>query len=680
MATSELNEKQELPEHFRGTILLVDDEESILTVLKNLLTLRGHTAVPATNIEQALSLFQSDTTFDAILTDIRMPGQTGLDLLAKIRESEPELPVLVMTGYGEYQIAVEALRKGATDYLEKPFSADELFSALERSLESHRLRRMNREYQLHLEQMVAQRTAELAASEERYRTLVENSSDIFYSLDTEGHFTFVNEGIRHTLGYLPKELIGETACSLLHPDDRESRGWNVQERRQDERANRWIEARFLTRNGRGKGTPPHRVFELRSHGIYGEDGQFLGTEAIARDITERKNLEEKLSKEAADLANLVDEKSSEIQRVTQFLRNILQSVEDFFILSTDTEGIITSINEGARKILGYTSRQLVGKASVSVLEPETEETRQWFDQVTQAVLTRGRWQEEKELRRASDEVFPALLNVRPLLDQASKMIGYVLIGQDITERKNVEEQMLRSEKLAAAGHLVAGLAHEINNPLYGIRNAIEILAKELPKDSDNHRLVDLSLKEVNRISLLLAKMLDFYRLSEDERKELDINSLLENLLTFMTGQLTSHGIEIERDFYKKSLFVCVSSGQIDQVFLNLLTNAKNAMPSGGTLTVRTRKTRQTAVMEVCDTGVGIAEKHLPHIFDAFYTTHKESSHSGLGLSVSDAIIRSHGGRIDVQSTVGKGTVFSVRLPLAKKKDSEESPQQTGGKG
>jgi PAS domain S-box-containing protein len=680
MSASDHSDRSEPPENVRGTVLVVDDEDTILTVLKNLLTLRGHRAVTASDAQQALSLFGGDTAFDAILTDIRMPGQTGLDLLAEIRRSDAELPILVMTGYGEYQIAVDALRKGATDYLEKPFSADELFKSLERSLEIRRLRRLNRDYQQHLEQMVAQRTAELAVSEERYRALVENSSDIFYSLDNKGDFTFANEGIRRTLGYDPRELEGTAVCSLLHPDDLGPRSWNVRERRRDQRADRWVEVRFLTHNGKGKGIPPHRVLEVKARGVYGENGRFLGTEAIARDMTERKDFEEKLSKQAAELAHLVDEKTGEIQRVTQLLKNILQSAEDFFILSTDPEGIITSVNEGARKILGYSPREVVDKASVSILEPESEETHGWFDQVTRTVLSRGRWQGEKELRRASGEILPARLNVRPLLDQASEMIGYVLIGQDITEQKNIEEQILRSERLAAAGRLAAGLAHEINNPLYGIRNAIEILTQELPEKSDRRHLVDLSLKEIDRISLLLAKMLDFYRPSEEERKELDINQLLDNLLTFMSGQLTSHGIEIVRELADKSLLVSASSGQLEQVFMNLFTNARTAMPSGGKLTVRTRKSRHSVVVEIGDTGVGIEKEHLPHIFDAFYSTHAESKHSGLGLSVSDAIIRSHGGKIEVRSVVGKGTTFSVWHPLIPKKDLRESSGESEGEG
>jgi two-component system NtrC family sensor kinase len=192
--------------------------------------------------------------------------------------------------------------------------------------------------------------------------------------------------------------------------------------------------------------------------------------------------------------------------------------------------------------------------------------------------------------------------------------------------------------------------------------------------------VDLSLKEIDRISLLLAKMLDFYRPSEEERRELDINQLLDNLLTFMSGQLTSYSIEIVRELADKPLFISGSSGQLEQVFMNLFTNARNAMPSGGKLTVRTRKSRHSAVVEICDTGVGIETKHLPHIFDAFYTTHAESKHSGLGLSVSDAIIRSHGGKIEVHTTVGKGTTFSVWHPLVPKKDLRESSGESGGEG
>jgi signal transduction histidine kinase len=319
----------------------------------------------------------------------------------------------------------------------------------------------------------------------------------------------------------------------------------------------------------------------------------------------------------------------------------------------------------------------VGKTSVSILEPEGGRKHNWLEQIAREVLNSGRWQGEKDLQRSSGDVFPALLNVRPLLDHTSRMIGYVLIGQDVTEQKTIEEQMLRSEKLAAAGRLAAGLAHEINNPLYGIRNAIEILAKELPQDNDKSHLVTLSLKEVDRISLLLAKMLDFYRPSEDERQELNINSLLENLLTFMGGQLANHSIEIKHNLSDKPLFISASPGQIEQVFLNLFTNARKAMPSGGILTIHTSKARHSVVVEVEDTGVGIEKKHLSHIFDAFYTTHTKSNHSGLGLSVTDAIVRSHGGKIDVHSEVGKGTTFSVSFPESSQELVHESASLTG---
>jgi two-component system NtrC family sensor kinase len=260
------------------------------------------------------------------------------------------------------------------------------------------------------------------------------------------------------------------------------------------------------------------------------------------------------------------------------------------------------------------------------------------------------------------------------------MMGYVIIGQDITEQKNIEEQILRSEKLAAAGRLAAGLAHEINNPLYGIRNAIEILEQELPQESETRQLVGLSLREIDRISFLLSKMLDFYRPSEDERTELDISALLGNLVTFMRGQFTSHGIETMCDFSEKPLAVAGSPSQLEQVFMNLFANARAAMSSGGQLTVHTRKVRQFAVVDVMDTGVGIEKKHIARIFDAFYTTHAESKHSGLGLSVSDAIVRSHGGKIEVQSEVAKGTTFSVWLPLAQKKDGHPVAREDGERG
>jgi two-component system NtrC family sensor kinase len=281
------------------------------------------------------------------------------------------------------------------------------------------------------------------------------------------------------------------------------------------------------------------------------------------------------------------------------------------------------------------------------------------------VTASGKYEKELELRRKNKEVFPAQLIIRPLNDLALSEYNYLCIGQDITSHKAIQEELIHTAKLAATGKLAASVAHEINNPLYGIKNTLEIISQEVTDGSRSQKLVSLSLDEIERVKNLLWRMLELYKPGPDKEQIIDINTLLDNLLDFMQPQIEKAQVSLIKDFNNTPLTISGSRDQMHQVFMNLIGNALQAMPDGGKIRIHTSKSGRRILVKITDTGHGISEENLKHVFDAFFSTKESSRGVGLGLSVSHSIVRNHGGKIDVKSRVGNGSTFTVSLPYRK---------------
>ena len=242
---------------------------------------------------------------------------------------------------------------------------------------------------------------------------------------------------------------------------------------------------------------------------------------------------------------------------------------------------------------------------------------------------------------------------------------YLCIGQDITSHKAIQDELIRSAKLAATGKLAASIAHEINNPLYGIKNTLEIISEEVTTGSQSQKLVSLSLEEIERVKNLLWRMLELYKPVPEKEQLIDVNTLLNSLLVFMQPQIEKAQVSLIKDFTDTPLTIFGSRDQMHQVLMNLIGNALQAMPDGGELRIYTGKSGRRILVKIADTGHGISAQNLEHVFDAFFST-KESSHGvGLGLSVSHSIVQNHGGKIEVHSQVGQGSTFTVILPYRK---------------
>ena len=235
------------------------------------------------------------------------------------------------------------------------------------------------------------------------------------------------------------------------------------------------------------------------------------------------------------------------------------------------------------------------------------------------------------------------------------------------ERKlnETRQHLLQSEKLAAMGRLTSQVAHELNNPLFGIMNTLELMKTEIAPESKRRRLLDMSLSETQRLADMLKKMLTFSTPDQVDRVNINVNTILEEILLLYEKRFRENSIKITTRFMEAPDHVCASKDQLRQVFLNMFSNALDAMPEGGVLTLETTQIDREMRILISDTGTGIEKEHLEKIFDSFFTTKRESVKGvGLGLSVCYGFIKDHGGKITVDSTPGNGTTFTISLPIA----------------
>jgi signal transduction histidine kinase len=259
-------------------------------------------------------------------------------------------------------------------------------------------------------------------------------------------------------------------------------------------------------------------------------------------------------------------------------------------------------------------------------------------------------------------------------DELGAVAATVSVMQDVSrlrelERRRIEQILFDSEKLAATGRLAASIAHEINNPLEAIKNALYLLTNKIAPDDPNAKFLQIATKETDRVSRILRQMLGFYRAPKMEPT--DINKLIEESEALVEKHLKQNRVKIENDLDEQLPLVIASADQLRQVLLNLMLNGQQAMPEGGTIFVSTRVSHggdpeflmsDSVHIQIRDTGKGIAEENLPHIFEPFFST-KDEKGTGLGLWVSQTIVQAHGGSIKLRSREGRGTVFSVALPI-----------------
>jgi len=261
----------------------------------------------------------------------------------------------------------------------------------------------------------------------------------------------------------------------------------------------------------------------------------------------------------------------------------------------------------------------------------------------------------------------------PLLDNRMNPYGTVIVFEEITEKIFLQQQLLTSEKLASIGLLSAGVAHEINTPLTGISSYVQILQKKLSRSSHGQILEKIE-AQTERVARIIKNLLNFARNpSEASFHKVDIKENLQEIISLIEYKLKTMNINLELKL-EKLRPLWAQGERLQQVFINIILNAIDAMPDGGTLSIALSENSKQAMIKIQDTGTGIKDQHLPHIFDPFFTTKGVGKGTGLGLSISYAIIKEHEGQITVESEWGKGSLFTIYIPkdLDKKKTNKIS--------
>ena len=404
------------------------------------------------------------------------------------------------------------------------------------------------------------------------------------------------------------------------------------------------------------------IFEvITRQSVNGRTGE-RGTVSVLKDVTDLRHMTQELTRSAQRIQTADEEIRAERDRLDLVLRSVPNP-----IIVVDNDNQIISMNAAAQRLFASqpgSHHALANDAKFTSflaqlrLEPQSE-------QRSEITLTDPLTQERLEMEVTAAEV----------RDQHGAVVAIVSAMQEIgrlreLERRRLQQILFETEKLAATGRLAASIAHEINNPLEAVQNALYLLASKLAEDDPQRRFLDIAQRESQRMSRILRQMLGFYRPAV-EMSEVDMNALIDEAEVLVAKRARENRVTVVRDLQPDLPHIRASGDQMKQVLLNLMLNAIEAMPQGGTLTVTTRYAQDEREpmpfdairVEVRDTGVGMDDETQRRIFEAFFSTKTERG-TGLGLWVSHGIVQGHGGTMRVRSRISQGTTFVISLPVS----------------
>ncbi len=498
-----------------------------------------------------------------------------------------------------------------------------------------------------IEDISARKEAEetVRQSETRLRTLIESVKDYaIVSLDLEGHITSWNTGAGNIKGYTAQEIIGQH-FSRFYPQEDIDRGKPDMELKMATEAGRFENENWRLRKDGTRFWANVIIAALRD-----ESGHLYGYSKITRDMTERKRTEDEIEKLA-----------------------LVAKETDNAIVCTDSKGLIEWVNDGFTRLTGYALDEIKGRKPGSFLQgPKTskETVRLLHERLVEA---RNVQVEILNYSKAGKEYWVSV-RIQPVHDSAGQLKGFFAINADITQRLNDEKNERRTQRLESMGTLAGGVAHDLNNSLAPILMLCEVLRMKYPKDTAMIETVESS---AQRGAGMVRQLLTFAKGSEGERISLDPGQMLRELENLMTSTFPKNiRLLVKQDASLPA--VLGDPTQLHQVLLNLCVNARDAMPNGGTLTLKASfreidaafaasipeaKPGRYVALRVQDSGTGIPASVLERIFDPFFTTKGPDKGTGLGLSTVIGIIRGHGGFMQVYSQPGEGTTFIAYLPI-----------------
>ncbi|MDZ4799209.1 MAG: ATP-binding protein [Bryobacteraceae bacterium] len=430
-----------------------------------------------------------------------------------------------------------------------------------------------------------------------------------------------------------------------------------------------------------------------------EEGDFLSSDDLELVVTLSNYVG--IAVENARLYASLQQKVGEYERLKEFSENIVESI-NVGVLACDLYDRIESWNPQIERLTGISREHAMGRTLAELFPADLNEKFQemkgqtgihniykvsWNRGAVALAAAAGRTSGNghtnghanghvNENGNGNHSATPSrprtevIVNIAiaPLVSKDMSEIGRLIIFDDITDRSELEQRLLQADKLSSIGLLAAGVAHEVNTPLAVISTYAQMLAKQVSGDDQKSKLLEKIAKQTFRASEIVNSLLNFSRTSPAEFTDIDVNRIMDETVSLVRHQLERSQVRIVLDLQSDLPYIRGNPGKLQQVFLNLVLNARDAMETGGILTLRSRPstTSRMAVLEISDTGTGIQPENLPRIYDPFFTTKVGRKGTGLGLSVTYGIMQEHGGSIDATSRVGEGTTFQLQFPLAPK--------------
>lgn len=387
-------------------------------------------------------------------------------------------------------------------------------------------------------------------------------------------------------------------------------------------------------------------------------------------VEEKSRLEQQVLRHAEELEQQVAERTSELARAHNFLNTVLDSSTEYAIIATDKQGLITLFNRGAELMTGYEANQVLGKPVEDLIRGDEDGARDklFLDYLCESEA-KGRHQVEVELGRADGSRFAACAAITPIRRSGDESFGFLSIIKDLTEERQSEEalrqmqaRLAHNEKISALGRMAAQVAHEVKNPLAGLRlysmHLKSKVAGQLP--ATELSLVDKIIDGINHLSDTVEQVLSFARPVNLNRRAADLNHIVTTAAQLLEPQINAGKIDVRLKLTESGAPAALDEAAMRSTVINLMLNAIQAMKEGGKLQVSTTKTNGTVYLEIEDTGCGMTREQIKNVFEPFYTT--RSKGLGLGMFQAWKTIEQHGGTILIDSQVDKGTRIKISLP------------------
>jgi signal transduction histidine kinase len=644
-------------------ILVVDDEPNVVATCVRILNRSGYAAEGVGDSEAALDQLAREV-FDLLLTDIRMPGRDGLDLLAIAKELDPHLSVVMITGYGTMDDALRAIRLGAQGFLLKPFDPAELVEAVQDSLRRRALLRDSLRLQtllplLEINQALraddgalslAQRVLDVALRETGASRLWLVMRDLFTA---EELTTMASVGSHTESSVLPASAL-EQVFETGEPV--------------------WVEADGHVHSD---AAGARRVVALSRPLLM--KNQVVGAlnAEKASDLPPFSQISlELLSLLGGQLAIAIEnvELHQRQQALRAFNEDVIQTMTNGLVV-VDEMMHVTAFNRAAAATLGYAGEEVLGRPLRDAIPGATA-----LSGVIEATLRhpsgatthyppgeRGRaprarhTQSEVEVLHSDGSSLPLAVSASPLRDNSGQVTGVVCLFEDLSEAKALETERRRLDRLAALGEMSAVVAHEIRNPVAGIAAGVEYLSKSIPEGSFRKEDVAMILGEIDRINRILEDILSVARPFQLKLSAEAVPDIMEHVLHRHQRPIEDKAIRVIRRYGPSLPLARADRERMEQALTNLVLNGVEAMPTGGILSIGISAHERWLTITISDTGPGIPLDVQRRIFEPFFTTKIRGT--GLGLAVARRVIEEHGGTIEIASELGKGTTFTIRLPL-----------------